>query len=250
MRLPLCLLPLLAAAQDYRITITQNRAHSRDKGVQLSEVQLFGAGGQPVVVAITNPAGNFPQGNPAQGPDNLIDGDPSTKWFDGAFEANGQSVLELTLADSSQVATSLRFFTANDVDKRDPVSWLVEGKTVCGWGVIGSGTDVAAPTARMAQYAGDFPLDPVPVLDPSSCDDSDTYRFTFTGLRDPSSANGLQISEIELFDGDEQLAVTTASSPGITPNINQQAAHAIDGAWNLRTRSRHPLPFCPILPVR
>ena len=248
MRLPLCLLPLLAAAQDYRITITQNRAHSREKGVQLSEVRLFGAGGQLVVETITNPAGS--RGNPAQGPDSLIDGDPSTKWFDGAFEANAQSVLELTLADSSQVATSLRFFTANDVDKRDPVSWLVEGKTVCGWGVIGSGTDVAAPTARETQYTGDFPLDAVPVLDPSSCDDSDTYRFTFTGLRDPSSANGLQISEIELFDGDEQLAVTTASSPGITPNINQQAAHAIDGAWILRTRSRHPMPFCPMLPVR
>ena len=248
MRLPLCLLPLLAAAQDYRITITQNRAHSRDKGVQLSEVQLFGAGGQLVVEKITNPAGSFPQGNPAQGPDSLIDGDPSTKWFDGAFEANVQSVLELTLADSSQVATSLRFFTANDVDKRDPVSWLVEGKTVCGWGVIGSGTDVAAPTARMAQYTGDFPLDAVPVLDPSSCDDSDTYRFTFTGLRDPS-ANGLQISDVELFDGAEQLAVTTASSPGITPNINQQADHAIDGAWILRTRSRHPARL-PRLPVR
>ena len=216
MRLPLCLLPLLAAAQDYRITITQNRAHSRDKGVQLSEVQLFGAGGQPVVVAITNPAGNFPQGNPAQGPDNLIDGDPSTKWFDGAFEANGQSVLELTLADSSQVATSLRFFTANDVDQRDPVSWLVEGKTVCGWGVIGSGTDVAAPTARMAQYTGDFPLDAVPVLDPSSCDDSDTappappphpptvglvYQFVFDGVRGPV-VDGVQLSQIALYGSD------------------------------------------------
>lgn len=249
MRLPLCLLPLLAAAQDYRITITQNRAHSRDEGVQLSEVQLFGAGGQLLVEEVTNAAGSRGTSpNPAQGPASLIDGDTSTKWFDGAFEANAQSVLELTLADSSQVATSFRFFTANDVDKRDPVSWLVEGKTVCGWGVIGSGTDVAAPTARMAQYTGDFPLDAVPVLDPSSCDDSDTYRFTFTGLRDPSSANGLQISEVELFDGAEQLAVTTASSPGITPNINQQEVHAIDGASILRTRSRHPPPICPVCP--
>ena len=237
MRLSLCLLPLFAAAQDYRITITQNRANFREKGVQLSEVRLFGAGGQLVVADITNPAGNQ---NPAQLPANLIDGDTSTKWFDGALEDNGQSVLELTLADSSKVATSLRLFTANDVDKRDPVSWKVEGKTVCGWGVIGSGTDVPAPTARMTQYTGDFPLGAVPVLDPNSCDDSDTYRFTFTGLRN-SSAVGLQISEVELFDlADTQLAVTTASSPGTTPNVNQQEAHAIDGAWMLRTGSRHP----------
>ena len=249
MRLSLCLLPLLAAAQDYRITITQNRAHSREKGVQLSEVRLFDAGGQLVVADVTNPAGwagsRGSNQNPAQLPASLIDGDTSTKWFDGALEDNGQSVLELTLADSSKVATSLRLFTANDVDKRDPVSWKVEGKTVCGWGVIGSGTDESAPTARMAQYTGDFPLGAAPVLDPSSCDDSDTYRFTFTGLRDPS-ANGLQISEVELFDlSGRQLAVTTASSPGTTPNVNQQEAHAIDGASMLRTGSRLPRPFAP-----
>ena len=106
MRLSLCLLPLLAAAQDYRITITQNRANSRDKGVQLSEVRLFGAGGQLVVADITNPAGwagsRGSNQNPAQLPASLIDGDTSTKWFDGALEDNGQSVLELTLADSSK----------------------------------------------------------------------------------------------------------------------------------------------------
>ena len=98
----------------------------------------------------------------------------------------------------------------------------------------------------MTQYTGDFPLGAVPVLDPNSCDDSDTYRFTFTGLRN-SSAVGLQISEVELFDlSGRQLAVTTASSPGTTPNVNQQEAHAIDGASMLRTGSRRPPPFCAV----
>ena len=258
MRLSLCLLPLLAAAQDYRITITQNRANSQDKGVQLSEVRLFGAGGQLVVADITNPAGwagsRGSNQNPAQLPASLIDGDTSTKWFDGALEDNGQSVLELTLADSSKVATSLRFFTANDVIKRDPVSWKVEGKTVCGWAVIGSGTDVSAPTERMEQYTGNFPLSALPVLNPSSCDDSDTYRFTFTGLRGPS-ANGMQISEVELFDmSGTQLAVTTASSPGTTPNVNQREAHAIDGALMLTSNcfelgAASPRPFAPFARV-
>ena len=222
----LFLMPVLqAAASDYRITITGTRGPD-DKGVQLSELQLFDASGLMAVASATNPAGS--NSNFAQSPGMLLDGDTGTKWFDGNFEANGQSVLELTLADSSQTATRVRFVTANDVDKRDPVAWTAEARNNCGgWAVVGSWSGVSAPTARKTPYEGDFSFDSTPVL--ADCDDSDTYRVVFTGMRGPNP-NGMQIAEVELFDATgTQLVVIDASSPGSSPNFAQLASSAADG---------------------
>jgi hypothetical protein len=65
----------------------------------------------------------------------------------------------------------------------------------------------------------------------------------------------MQISEVELFDmSGTQLAVTTASSPGTTPNVNQREAHAIDGALMLTSNcfelgAASPRPFAPFARV-
>ena len=51
------------------------------------------------------------------------------KWFDSAFDpegsVSGRSVIEVRLSELA-LLTRYEFFTAVDVEKRDPVSWTVQ----------------------------------------------------------------------------------------------------------------------------
>ena len=85
-------------------------------------------------------------------PENTIDGDTSTKWYDGDFAANGGSTLRLTLPAAAQVVT-YEFTTANDRPQRDPTSWTfgilrADG----GYEVLGSVSDFVPPEGREAAF--------------------------------------------------------------------------------------------------
>ena len=136
--------------------------------VQLSEILLYGADGAPLEVAsAANPDGTSPKNG--QRAFRLHDGRNTTKWEDDSFGANGQSVVELTLADPQPVAT-YDFETATKHKERDPVSWRLEL-------VHGDGTvdllsvvhDADAPIERAAMYGGFYATTPPspPAVPPS-----------------------------------------------------------------------------------
>lgn len=106
-------------------TITARRASANS--IQVSEFRVRNSG-SPVAwngsAVATNPAGNNP---PGELPQYAIDGDTtSTKWLDFYFGTNGQSVLEVD--NTTDISfDSYEWFTANDSDERDPISWTVHG---------------------------------------------------------------------------------------------------------------------------
>jgi len=71
----------------------------------------------------TNPGGNNPSGEePSKG----IDNDQNTKWLDLNFNTNLYAILQVDFGSVRQ-ADAFQYRTANDVDGRDPIRWLVQG---------------------------------------------------------------------------------------------------------------------------
>ena len=91
----------------------------------------YGADGTPLaLVNAHNPYGSNP--NPMQPPLAAIDGSLQSKWLDAAFPVTRDaSILELVVNASAAVGT-YELFTANDVVKRDPISWTFERRTHAG----------------------------------------------------------------------------------------------------------------------
>ena len=77
------------------------------------------------------------------------------KWFDSAFDPDGStsglSVLEVRLSGLS-LLTRYEFYTAADVEKRDPISWTVQKLRQDGitWQTIAQVDDNPTPMARRA----------------------------------------------------------------------------------------------------
>ena len=93
-------------------------------GVHLSEIKLYGSFGQQLYpVAAFNPGGQ--RDNRDEGPENLIDGNLNSKWYDGSYGASSprRSTIIIQL-DEAQVVGSYELFTAHATPRRrDPISW-------------------------------------------------------------------------------------------------------------------------------
>merc|ERR1740130_2080015 len=98
------------------------QAQAYREGIQLSGIQLFDAAGELIPIAnATNPLGINP--NQFQHAPRLIDKNPSSKWFDQRISTIPyESKIVLGLASVAEVVT-YDLIAANDVPKRDPVSW-------------------------------------------------------------------------------------------------------------------------------
>jgi hypothetical protein len=148
----------------YQFVFTKVRGpfESGTEMLQISEVKLFGGDGALVPVAATNPGG---VSNAWQMAEKVMDGSEGkgSKWLDqnvrdvsvvpaDAAATVVHSVLRLELAAPAQVHR-YEIFTANDVERRDPVSWDFgiwrEGE---GFQVLSSVVDFAAPELRSTSY--------------------------------------------------------------------------------------------------
>ena len=183
-----------------------------------------------------------------------IDGSLQSKWLDAAFPVTRDaSVLELVVNASAAVGT-YELFTANDVVKRDPVSWSFERRTHAGdWEVLAVVSDFDVPLARNASYGTLYalgsppspppphppavpPSPPAPPAAPPNPPLPWTYEFVFSALRPwtPPAAE-VQISEVRLFgESGERLDIVQASNPGGYPGPGEAgqdktAMAAVDG---------------------
>ena len=154
-------------------------------------------------------AGDTVQGVPDDGdwpgaetPDRAIDDDTGTKFlhFKGATEPTG---IQITPLAGSTTVTGITFTTANDAPDRDPA----------GFELYGSNAGIDGPYTLIA--SGDIvdfiQADPWPRFTrnatPITFDNSVAYthyQVLFPAIRNPGSANSMQIAEIELIDAAAQ----------------------------------------------
>ena len=112
--------------------------------VQLAEFAFYNADGQQMYMsAATNPGGDHP---PDGAPGNAIDGELSTKWFDG-------NRMTLIVDFGAPVDLySYSYATSDDAPQRDFVQWQLKASTDgVSYALIDdrTGQDYAVPTGRM-----------------------------------------------------------------------------------------------------
>ena len=132
----------------------------------------------------------------AETPDLAFDDDVNTKFlhFKGETEPTGVIV---TPSVGSTVVTGLTFTTANDAPERDPVAFELYGSNDS---ADGSWTLIAA--GDIADFAGAEAWPRFTMCTPIAFDNDVAYahyQVLFPAVRDPSSANSMQIAEIELL---------------------------------------------------
>jgi hypothetical protein len=131
----------------------------------------------------------------------------TTKYLNYGTDGNtaapfvGPAGLIVTPAAGPTVVTGLRVYTANDATERDPVDYILEGSNDGGtiYAMISSGP-LALPTNRNGANQNLNPLTHwnQEVNFPNGAAYL-TYRLTFQNVRNNTSANSVQVGEIELL---------------------------------------------------
>lgn len=162
----------------------------------VNDINLFGQGATATLAVHFGPDSRFPG---AEGPANLIDGNPATKYLNFGRLNSGFIV---TPASGPDAVRAFRIITANDAPERDPTTWQLFGTNEPiasqqnsqgdgeSWVLVDSGT-VDLPAERGAFAA------PVIVANDTAYS---SYRMVFTGLKDAAAANSMQIAEIRFFN--------------------------------------------------
>ena len=133
----------------------------------------------------------------AETPDLAIDDNTATKFlhFKGFSEPTG---IQITPLAGASIVTGVSFATANDAAERDPVAFELYGSndSIDGpYTLIATGdiVDFAQETAWPRFTKNETPI----VFDNSVA--YTHYQVLFPAVRDPGSANSMQIAEIELI---------------------------------------------------
>ncbi len=162
-----------------------------------------------VVVGVPDD-GDWPGG---EMPNLAIDNNSNTKFlhYKGATQATG---IRVTLRIGPVVVTGLTFTTANDYAVRDPIKYELSGSNT---GIDGPYTLIASGdiqdfngTTEWARYTKNT----TPIEFPNTIAYAH-YQLLFPAVRDPSSANSMQIAEVELL-GDILKAHAPSPADGTT----------------------------------
>ena len=133
----------------------------------------------------------------AETPDLAIDDDTSTKFlhFKGFSEPTG---IQVTPTVGTTLVTELAFTTANDAVERDPVAFELYGSNES---IDGPYTLIAS--GDIVDFAQETAWERFTKTETKISFDNDMayehYQLLFSAVRDPSSANSMQIAEIELI---------------------------------------------------
>jgi concanavalin A-like lectin/glucanase superfamily protein len=176
----------------------------------LAATALLWPTGSPAQTDVTRP------GDPIAIVNGFNDGDsdagapPAGEGVEHATDNAGQKYLNFLdlgsgLAVHPQVGltvvTGLRLYTANDVEERDPASYVLEGSGVAGlggpWTIISSGP-LALPSGRNPGGATSLGPNFQTVAFPNSTPYA-AYRLTFPTLKNAAAANSMQIGEVEFL---------------------------------------------------
>jgi hypothetical protein len=157
----------------------------------------------------------------AEHPALAIDDNVSTKYlhFKGETEPTG---VKITPLDGMTIVTGLTFTTANDATERDPISYELSGSNA---GIDGPYELIAS--GDIVDFAGEtawprFTKNVTPIMFANSTAYAH-YQVMFPAVRDPGSANSMQIAEIEL------IGTIAKSSYTYDGDI---AAGSLDGTWD------------------
>lgn len=169
----------------------------------------------------------------AEGPASAFDGVDTTKWFSAAREFGG---LIITPAGGPVVVQSLSFTTGNDSPNRDPIAFQLFGTnspitsvdngsgledpwTFIGSGFTGFATSDLDATGRNTTAAA---------VDVTNSTAYASYKVVFPALRlgnaapnTPSNPNGIQISEVRMFDAPGGGGTNVALTPAAVVAIDQ-----------------------------
>jgi hypothetical protein len=132
-----------------------------------------------------------------EAPDLALDNNTGKKFlhFKGELEPTG---IRVTPLDGPSIVTGLTLTTANDATERDPVTFELSGSNV---GIDGPYELIA--DGNIVDFAGEaawprFTMNATPITF-----DNDVayahYQLLFPTVRDPGSANSMQIGEVELL---------------------------------------------------
>jgi len=186
----------------------------------------------------------------AETPDLAVDDDTGTKFlhFKGEIETTG---IQVTPAAGPSIVTGLTLTTANDAIERDPIAFELSGsnESIDGpYELIASGdiVDFSDPNTAWPR----FTMNTTPISF-----DNDVayahYQVLFPAVRDPGSANSMQIAEVELLgvrvflpagpiihykldDGEGTIAVDSSNGlDGLLMGDPQWSAGVLDGALDL-----------------
>ncbi len=133
----------------------------------------------------------------AETPDLAIDDNTATKFlhFKGFSQPTG---IQVTPLAGPSIVTGVSFTTANDAPERDPVAFELYGSNA---GIDGPYTLIASGDIADFAQATAWPRytkNETPITFANSVAYTH-YQVLFTAVRDPASANSMQISEIELL---------------------------------------------------
>jgi len=205
---------------------------------------------------VTGP-GDFVKGVPDDGdwpggehPALAIDNNTGTKYlhFKGDFDAGDPLMgagIQITPADGESLVSGITFTTANDAPERDPAVYAL----------YGSNTSIDGPYELIScGYIDDFVQDEAwPRFTKNETEimfDNDVpyehYQLQFIDIRDISSANSMQIAEIELMgiklDATNLVPADGAISLGIDDDLSWKAgSRAI--SHDVYIGAEFPLPF-------
>lgn len=169
---------------------TRDSGASDADSMQIGEITFYtgidGTGSQvaPGSTAIATGWGSNIPG--AEGPANLLDGDPTTKYLNfGAVNSGFEVVPSL----GPTIVESFIITTANDAIDRDPTAWVLYGRAADGaWSEIDSGT--LALTDDRETVGDEITVDNTDVYE--------AYRMVFTDLKN-NTAGSMQIADIEFL---------------------------------------------------
>jgi len=205
----------------------------------------------PVKLVDVTAPGDAIQGVPNDGdwpgaetPDLAVDDNTATKYlhFKGETETTG---FQVTPTAGPSIVTGLTLTTANDAIERDPIAFELSGSNE---GIDGPYELIASGDVVDFAQADAWPrftMNATPILF-----DNDVayahYQVLFPAVRDPGSANSMQIAEVELLgvpgpagpivhykldDGEGVIAVDSANGlDGILMGDPQWSAGVLDGA--------------------
>jgi concanavalin A-like lectin/glucanase superfamily protein len=150
-------------------------------------------------------AGDMVQGVPNDGdwpggetPDLAVDDDAATKYlhFKGATEPTG---IQVTPMLGATMVTGLTLTTANDAVERDPISFELYGSNesidgpyeLIAAGAVADFNDVNDAWPRFTMNATAITFENAVAYE--------HYQIMFPAVRDPASANSMQVAEVELI---------------------------------------------------
>jgi len=133
------------------------------------------------------------------------------------------------------ILSGVRIYTANDAEERDPADITIEGSDDLSTWTLVSSNSLALPAARNAANTNalaPFTLALQEVLFSNSASYL-SYRVTFNNVKNNSTANSMQLAEIELLGilVGPQLSVTT--NPDGTLTISSPTPGTLQSSTNL-----------------